>query len=376
MNVEPSRPPISSEGVETAGQRLMEFRLNLTHLGQMMPMFLWVDQGDKIRSFGPTLQKVLGEGRILGTRFSRHFRIGRVQDRAGLSSPAQTAELPAAGSVPSRRLGDDGAALACLVQDRVVHLTPLAQPRIGLRGRAFALGDGGQGGILMNLSFASDLGVAVRELGLTDRDFSPADLAMEMLYLQEANALVMGELRALTARLDEARVQAEQQALSDPLTGLANRRAMQAEVERAVQLALHGGEPFALIQIDLDHFKAVNDRLGHAAGDHVLQQAARNLCGQIGPRDLAARMGGDEFLLLLRGDAGRAALADLGARLIAALEEPKWFGGRECRISGSLGIVRSRDYDPPEVEAMLSDADAASYRSKAEGRGRSSFHTN
>jgi len=364
-------PSTSGKAASDAAAKLFgsehEFRLNLPMLGALLPMFLWVDLQGKIRAMGPTLHKVLGGQALLDQPFSRHFRVGRRQDRIEPCAEAEGCDRTAVGG--ETRVGDCGASLLTIANERMVHLTLISQPAIGLRGEAFALGPAGKHGTLINLSFGFHLQEAVATFALTERDFSPADLAMELLYLQEAKSLVMQELRALTERLDAARKQAETQALTDPLTRLANRRAMEAALAQAIAGAAQGGAPFTLIQIDLDYFKSVNDTLGHAAGDYVLLAVARILHEEMRAGDLAGRMGGDEFLLLLRGVMTPEQVKHLAARIIDRLQEPKWHEGRECLISGSLGVVMSLDYSPPEMERMLVDADTATYAAKEAGRG-------
>ena len=167
----------------------------------------------------------------------------------------------------------------------------------GFRGLAVPL-DGG--GVLINLSFGMTVVEAVRDHRLTDADFAPTDLAMELLYLVEAKTAVMQELRDMNRRLEGAKTAAEEQALTDTLTGLRNRRAM----DMALSRLMLRGTPFGLMHLDLDFFKAVNDTLGHAAGDHVLRQVARVLRVQMRGGDTVARMGGDEFVVAPAG-AGR-----------------------------------------------------------------------
>jgi len=358
--------------IAISGKSGQDFSLSQGMLGALLPMFLWVDLQGKIRGIGPTLHKALGGDAMLGQPFSQHFRVGRLQDRIESCSASEACDCAVAGGV--KRLGDCGASLLSIANERKVHLTLLSHPTIGLRGEAFALGPNGGEGTLMTLSFGFYLREAVAKFALTERDFSPADLTMELLYLQEAKSLVMQELRGLALRLDGARKQAETQALTDPLTALANRRAMEAALEQASAGAGQGGAPFTLIQIDLDYFKSVNDTLGHAAGDYVLLAVARILHEEMRAGDLAGRMGGDEFLLLLRGAMTPEQVMYLGDRIIARLQEPKWHEGNECSVSGSLGVVMSLDYQPPEIERMLVDADTATYAAKGAGRGCCVLH--
>lgn len=318
-------------------------------LGELMPMFLWLDRHGVICAAGPTLMKILGPGPVVGTAFETHFHLRRARARRHEQDEAHPG-------------------------GRKLILMLLSHPEIGLRGTAVEVGPEGAEGMLLNLTFGIHLADAVREFGLTEGDFATSDLAIELLYLREAKAAVMDELRALNGRLEEARRAAERQALTDPLTGLANRRAFDAALQRAVRAQAHGGAPFALVLVDLDHFKQVNDHMGHAAGDQVLNWASAILAQEVRRGDVVARAGGDEFVLLLRGAIDRARLQTLGRRMIARLEEPCLVDGTPCRISASIGIAFSRDYPEPEVDRMLADADAALYEAKRSGRGRCSIH--
>ena len=192
---------------------------------------------------------------------------------------------------------------------------------------------------------------------------------MELLYLFEANAAVRSELSALNERLEGARSAAEEQALTDTLTGLRNRRAM----DIALDAMLADGMPFALLHLDLDFFKAVNDTHGHAAGDHVLRAAASALTSATRTGDTVARVGGDEFVVLLPGQTDALRLQGIADRIIARLEVPIAFEGQICRISGSIGITTTLRFAQASAEAMLADADLALYASKRAGRGRATI---
>lgn len=335
-----------AEGVSAALQIAVKgcgkIELEPSVLGRLMPMALWVDVDGRIRMVGPTLKKLIGET-ALGAAFDQHFELRRVRS-------SQEAE-----------------SLRDLVGERL-HLIPRRAQTTILRGIAVPVGH--CGGILVNATFGVGLADAVRDHGLTEADFAPSDLAMELLYLQEAKSVVMGELRALNSRLEQARQVAELQALTDPLTGLANRRAFDQALARAVLLAQEGGTPFAVAHLDLDLFKAVNDTMGHAAGDHVLNVVSLVLREETRRADVVARMGGDEFVLLLRGYADVADLQVLGDRIIQRLEEPVAYEDQVCRISGSIGVAMSSSYMRLQAEQILADADGALYASKRRGRAR------
>lgn len=315
-------------------------RLSLPALDRLMPMHLRLDVEGRILSVGPTLAKLL-RAPVVGNSFAAHFALCR---------PA----LPATVAALLARAGQR------------IHLALLPDQGLTLRGLAVPAEEGG---VILNLSFGIGVTEAVRRHALTVADFAATDLTVEMLYLVEAKSAVMGELRSLNLRLHGAKMAAEHQALTDTLTGLRNRRALDM---RLADLVAHG-PVFALMHLDLDFFKQVNDTLGHAAGDHVLREVARILGEETRASDMAARVGGDEFVLLFPGLADPERLSQIARRIIERLTLPMEFEGQTCRISGSIGMTLSSHYDRPDAEQMLSDADEALYTSKRAGRGRASL---
>jgi diguanylate cyclase (GGDEF)-like protein/PAS domain S-box-containing protein len=154
----------------------------------------------------------------------------------------------------------------------------------------------------------------------------------------------------------------------DALTHIANRAAFQARIEAALQRAPSRG-PFAVLFIDLDRFKVINDSHGHCAGDHVLVEAAQRLTRELGERDLAARLGGDEFAVLVADAPAPEALIALGERLVAALSAPIAYGQRTVDVGASVGVALSRVHGTT-ADDLLRAADLALYEAKANGRGR------
>ncbi len=177
--------------------------------------------------------------------------------------------------------------------------------------------------------------------------------------------------RQAETALDNARLHAEATRLSitDPLTGLANRRELGRRLDLELARASRAGEPLSLVILDVDDFKAVNDTYGHPAGDAVLEEVARRLRA-IGRRsDLAARLGGEEFALLLPG-AGVELGATAATRLRRALGgEPVDATGAVVSITCSAGLATYPDHGAT-AEELLSGADAALYRAKAAGKDR------
>ena len=161
-------------------------------------------------------------------------------------------------------------------------------------------------------------------------------------------------------------------AYHDPLTGLSNRLALNVHLEHQLAVARRNGTRVALLFIDLDGFKPVNDRHGHAEGDKLLVTLAARLRETARKSDLVARLGGDEFVVVLQGGFTDQNLATIAADLVAVVSEPcpLWVG--DVQVSCSMGIACApRDGETPE--ALLKSADTAMYLAKAAGRGRYVF---
>ncbi len=159
----------------------------------------------------------------------------------------------------------------------------------------------------------------------------------------------------------------------DTLTGLPNRVLLQDRLEHAIRRAQRGGQRLALLFVDLDGFKAVNDTLGHAVGDRVLAVAAERLGERLRAADTLARHGGDEFLILLDGGTDAAGAAAAAAGCLAVLSEPIAIDGHVIHISASIGIALYPS-DGQDAETLLQSADLAMYRAKEQGNGRYQFH--
>ena len=163
-------------------------------------------------------------------------------------------------------------------------------------------------------------------------------------------------------------------AVIDPLTGLHNRRFALPQLGRLMLRARRTGSRLAVMVIDLDRFKSVNDAFGHAAGDHVLVEVARRLQANLRTGDLVARIGGEEFLVALP-ETGLADANLLAERLCRAIEQDRIAigNGRQISITVSIGLAVTDSTQCPDavtVAALVADADSALLRSKAQGRNQ------
>ncbi|WP_295458209.1 diguanylate cyclase [uncultured Thiodictyon sp.] len=153
----------------------------------------------------------------------------------------------------------------------------------------------------------------------------------------------------------------------DSLTGIANRRLFERGLRRAISDASRSGERLAVLFLDLDGFKAINDTRGHAAGDQVLCQVAARLQGLVRRPDLVARLGGDEFAVLVRDASGHAGGLELGERLLAALCAPMELADGMAAIAASIGVSLFPEHGPDGANLMYR-ADGAMYEVKRRGK--------
>jgi diguanylate cyclase (GGDEF)-like protein len=216
-------------------------------------------------------------------------------------------------------------------------------------------------------------GRVLGQLALAERlgdvtTFDEADLQLfRALGTQASLALENGRLEKSLDQLSQLKERLRHDAYHDSLTGLPNRSLLLSEVEEAATEAERGGPPAAVMLLDIDDFKTINDSLGHGAGDMVLVEIAERVRASLRPGDLAARLGGDEFAILLRASTGLDA-ADVADRVLAALGRPLALQGREVIVHASLGIASlTGAVDSSEV---LRNADAAMYSAKQAGKNR------
>ena len=162
-------------------------------------------------------------------------------------------------------------------------------------------------------------------------------------------------------------------ALFDSLTGLANRQRMRLSLDQTLLQTAASNRAVALLLLDLDRFKAVNDTLGHQTGDALLKQVGQRLQRAVGDAGLVGRLGGDEFKVVLPGENNRDRISDLARSIISQVSQPYSIDGSSISIGGSIGVAIAPDHGV-DSETMIRNADLALYAAKADGRGVHRFY--
>ena len=222
------------------------------------------------------------------------------------------------------------------------------------------------------LSELDDEAVALRALQNGARGFMVKQELNPRLLVTTLGAAL--ESHRMILQLDSARERARHLATHDQLTGLANRALFHDRVSQALAAAKRSHEKFSLLFLDLDSFKTINDTLGHAVGDGLLRGISRRVASCLRETDVAGRLGGDEFGVLLTNLNSEIDASTVARKLIAELAEPLEFRNQTISIRGSIGIS-TFPRDGVEVEELLKKADVAMYHAKERGGGRFDFYT-
>lgn len=203
-------------------------------------------------------------------------------------------------------------------------------------------------------------------------DTLPA-LGAALLVLTLIIGLLLRNLLSASDQLHAERADAQHRALHDPLTGLGNRALFRDRLDSAFRTMEHTAPCLALLALDLDRFKQVNDNYGHEAGDELLRQVASRIITVLRPTDTLVRLGGDEFAILQTGITSAEDATGLANRILSAVRAPYHLGDNVAEIGVSIGIVTAPDHARSENE-LVTRADDALYRAKAGGRNRYCVH--
>jgi len=228
-------------------------------------------------------------------------------------------------------------------------------------------------GVLLLAVLLAPLTLAVMQVLDLEADYAvaAASAVMSVLVVIRLGIALRAAAASLLAR-EEMRRALEHQASHDALTGLANRAASTTHLARALEAAREGRTRVALLFLDLDGFKGVNDAHGHRAGDDVLREVAQRLTAAVRDGDLAGRLGGDEFVVVLTHVQDVDDVLSVAQRVVEGVAEPILADGRVVSVGASVGAAVSATgaEAPAGPAALLHEADTAAYRAKARGRGR------
>ena len=264
--------------------------------------------------------------------------------------PSPTTFAPGRGSQPGYAAAS-GSVIVCA--DRV-HETRFST--VGMTGRGL------HSGVCVPIGSEAVWGVLTAH-SRRPREYTDRDLT----FLRSVTAVLSAAIRRI-----EAEAALVHQSLHDPLTGLPNRALARRRLDDALDAAPRGGTRVALLLVDLDDFKIVNDSLGHAGGDDALVVLARHLRSAVRPGDTVARLGGDEFVVVCEHVAGAAEAVAIAARITGSVADLNRAGSLDWPISASIGVALS---DPECTrEELVRRADSAMYRAKAAGAGSYAFY--
>ncbi len=292
--------------------------------------------------------------------------VDRMNTKRNLQQPGQTIEVVEVSSAEA------GLALALERQFDLILLDYHLPTMTGLEFLISLRGSAASSTPVVMLSHSSDDELAIKCIEKGAQDFI---IKGEVTASRLMRAILHARERyKIEKELRESREQLRYLAEVDSLTGLANRYMFERNLKSALPLAKRQNAELALLMFDLDHFKNVNDTLGHAVGDKLLTEVARRLESVVRDGDLLCRLGGDEFAILIHNLEHVELVEKLTQRIIHALKQPLSIDGHVIVISASIGIANYPDCATDAVQLMKC-ADVALYRSKDSGRNQAHFYS-
>ena len=293
-------------------------------------------------------------------------------------------------AVTNLRTGDENLATLCADIFVTVALLTLTVGLILPGSIGHAVGQIADAADSLATGALADLRVAMEQLAggdLGSRGVTAEIIPVRVVTRDELGAMatsfntMQAEIGRASTALDQARTQLQQSrdhlkdlAFHDPLTGLANRTLFSDRLTHALARLKRRDFECAVLLLDLDDFKVVNDSLGHAVGDELLVEVAGRLRAEVRPGDTAAELGGDEFAILLEDLSTPSEAMEIAHRLLVALRRPFTLRGRVVPVRASIGVAHGDSY-ATDADAALRNADVAMYAAKAEGKGRCEMFT-
>ncbi|GAA5175239.1 hypothetical protein GCM10025771_06860 [Niveibacterium umoris] len=337
----------------------------------VVPASDWPETGVAVRNVGADVTEFLAAVRARGEEVASSETVGIPRSetlgyvRLGLSNARATGEAVF--------FINETARFAIVVTALAIVLTTLftrrlVQPLRDLSRTAREVAEGrlGQTVQIASSDELADLGRAFQHM--------VDSLGVSRARLMEYQNLLEDRVQSRTRELEQATAQALDLAQRDTLTGLPNRAHFTAMLEQALAAHAGSGERIAVLFLDLDLFKRINDTLGHQTGDSLLQYIANALRGALRDGDLVARLGGDEFVILARDVRSTDQVSGIARRVLNAFHAPVELAGHAFKVGFSIGISICPDHGN-DAQTLLKNADLAMYASKEAGRGGYRFYT-
>lgn len=319
-------------------------------LSAVDPFHIALDDQLRILSIGRTLKKLVTDDMAIGSLFFEMFEV--MVPRAGVFS----------GTLES--------AIGKRIEVKVLPALAQNGEALELRGSLNkATLNGERPGYYLSFNLGRNITHVIDTFALTESDFAIADFSMDMVAVMQLQTAMLSDSTEMAERLDSARQDAEDRLRLDHTTGLLNRLGLM-EYLQALKSQQHSDQETVLLHIDLDRFKQLNDAFGHAAGDAMLVRTAQLMKDFVSEKDACARIGGDEFVIVLSQINDQRVVISRAADLIKEISKPVNYASAVITVGASIGLRHLKGSEDWTPEALLLDADIALYAAKRQGRAR------